>query len=102
MLTTACEPCLSGQDRVIWRALWRTMNEAVSGCAVEAEDDRALLLLLEKRCSELVEGKDALEVRPSPGARTAEVADHARTSSRAGQVLTLRTLHNPRPMAGLR
>ena len=32
-------------------------------CAVEAEDDKALLMLLDKRCAELVEGKAALQVR---------------------------------------
>ena len=30
--------------------------------AVEAEDDKALLMLLDKRCAELVDGKNALQV----------------------------------------
>ena len=29
---------------------------------MEAEDEKGLLLLLNKRCSELVDGKEALEV----------------------------------------
>lgn len=37
-----------------------------AGGAVEAEDEKALLVLLNKRCSELVDGKEALQVRLPP------------------------------------
>ena len=47
-------------DCLSWLA---ASNPLVRVCAVEAEDDKALLVLLDKRCAELVEGKAALQVR---------------------------------------
>ena len=49
-------------SRCSWCVCSSLIEAPACANAVEAEDEKALLVLLNKRCSELVDGKEALQV----------------------------------------